>query len=591
MTLSPSENLNITAGYFNELRKGYRGGSGTSFGFGNVVETPDQTQYATQDIGVNAELKGSWGVAHAGMHYNWFRNAIPDLNFDNPFRVTDSTDSNAYNAPNSNSRGGPSFGRVALPPDSNALIGTVGGTLKFGKNTRLFADLTYGSWKQDETPFIPYTTNTAITATSNPAAPFDASNPANLPASQLAGKMDVTSFNASFNTHPTDRLNLNVRYRLYDLSNKTDVLAFPGYVRFDAAWQNIPRQSVPYGYTNDRFDAVVSYELGRVTLEGGYHYNGMERTFRETDKTTENGFNLAADVHLSDWGLLRANYEMGNRGYDGLDIERSEEASFQSPGDPANLLAVPGNSGHANLDQIYASFGCGPNPCNIRYDQAARDFTRFNGILQVTPGDKWVFTGNYLYNHWDFKESNYGLTDQKYQTFTAEADYSPGAKWNFYLFYTFEQYKDALRGRQSGSTVSFNPIDDWTSDVDDKTNSLGVGLNLTLVPQRWTVGLFGRYQKVDGNNAIGANPAGAPGAPQSIPEYDDTKIITVNAELVYRAAKRLSLALGGWFEDYKILDANAVLPGVYYVPSSFFLNGDNSNYRAFWGYLRLAYTW
>ena len=55
-------------------------------------------------------------------------------------------------------------------------------------------------------------------------------------------------------------------------------------------------------------------------------------------------------------------------------------------------------------------------------------------------------------------------------------------------------------------------------------------------------------------------------------------------------AKRWSAALGAWFEDYKIDDTNAIARGIYYVPGSFFLNGDNGNYRAFWGYARLSYT-
>ena len=598
MTLTPGEGVTITAGYFNELRKGYRGGSGTSFGFGNVVETPDQTRYATQDVGANFEFKGSWGVAHAGFHYNWFRNQIPSLSFDNPFRVTDSTDASAYTAPGAGSRNGPSFGRVALPPDSNATIGSAGTTLKLGKKSRLFADFSYGSWTQDQTAFQPYSTNSAINTKSNPAAPFDVTNPANLPASALAGKIDVTSFNASFNSHPVDHLNFNLRYRLYDLKNKTAEVTFPGYVRFDAVWEDIGRRSVPYGYKNDRFDALVSYDFGRVTLEGGYHYKAMDRTFRETEKTTENGWNLAADFRFGQSGVLRGNYERGKRDYSGLEIERSEDASFLKAGDPANLLAVPDNSSNPNLAKIYASLACGAAPCNLRYDQAARDFDRFSGMLQLTPGDKWVFTGSYLYNKLDFKETRYGLTLDKYQTFTAEADYTPNTKWNFYLFYSWEDTKNDQRGRQSGATVSFNPLDDWTSNVQDKTNSVGAGLNLTLVPEKWTMGLFGRYQKVDGQNDIAAPPGGAPdvarasvGGVQSISAFDDTKIVALNAELVYRMAKRWSAALGGWFENYTIDDTNAIGRGIYYVPGSFFLNGDNGNYKAYWGYARLAFTW
>ena len=34
---------------------------------------------------------------------------------------------------------------------------------------------------------------------------------------------------------------------------------------------------------------------------------------------------------------------------------------------------------------------------------------------------------------------------------------------------------NAQRGRQSGSTVSGHPLDDWTSDVEDQVDTFGAG--------------------------------------------------------------------------------------------------------------------
>jgi opacity protein-like surface antigen len=41
ITLEPSAAVSVKVGYFNEQRRGYRGGIGTSFGFSNAVETPE----------------------------------------------------------------------------------------------------------------------------------------------------------------------------------------------------------------------------------------------------------------------------------------------------------------------------------------------------------------------------------------------------------------------------------------------------------------------------------------------------------------------------------------------------------------------
>ncbi len=591
--LSPSDNVEIKAGYFNELRKGYRGGAGTAFGFGNVVETPDQTRYTTEDVGADIEFRGSWGVARAGLHYNWFRDRIPTLAFDNPFRATNTTDASAYQSPGSASVNGPAFAVVAQPPDNNAVVGSAATSLKLGKKSRVYADFSYGSWTQDSTPFIAYSTNSAINPSLAAAIrpPFDTTNPANLPARQLDGKINVTSFNAAFNTRPTDKLTFNVRYRLYDLANDTSRISQPGYVRFDAVWESIPRISVPYAYKNNRFDATLAYDLGKVTLEAGYKWTDMDRHFRETEKTKENGFIAAADIRFSDKGTFRGSYEFGSRDFEGLEIELSEEASFQVAGVPANLLAVPTSS------PTYASFGCGTAVCNLRYDQSARDFNRISALLQLTPQDKWALNFSYFYNKSDYKDTRYGLTEAKYGSFTAEADFTPSDKWNLYVFYTYENQKDFQRGRQSGATVSAIPLDDWTSAVDDKVNSVGGGANFTLVPEKWTLGLFGRWQDVNGNNDFFAPPGGVPanartavGGVQDIAAYDDLKVVALSGELKYQFAKKWAFALGGAFEDYNVDDANT--EGlIYYFPGSFFLNGNNGDYQAKWGYVRLIYNW
>jgi MtrB/PioB family decaheme-associated outer membrane protein len=588
--LTPDKPLDIRLTYFHEKRSGDRSNSGTSFGFSNVVELPEFVQYVTQDIGATAQYEGSWGVARAAIRYNWFENSANSFAWDNPFRVTDSTDSSAYQAPGSGSVNGPSFGRMALPPDNDAFTGSAGATLKFSHNTRLSADVSIGSWKQNSTPFIPYTTNTAIQLPDTTVAATDA---AALPARQLDGKADVTSFNAAFTSTPADKLHVTAHFRRYDLDNKTGRISFPYYIRFDAAFEDIPRITVPYGFTNTLFDATVGYDLGDVTLEGGYRNTGFDRTFRETEKTKENAFTVAANWRGKDWAIVRASYEHGNRDFDGLEIERSEDASFQQPGAPTNLLATdPGTP------QIGGGTLCAPGTvCNLRYDQAKRKFDRFLGHVELTPTDKVTVGLAYVTTKYNYDESTYGLTESKYDSFTVDADYTPSAKWNVYAFYTYEKNRDAQRGRQSGSSVSTNPLDDWTSDVNDKGNTVGGGFHYAIVPDKWTFDFGGHYQKVDGNNAIGVFPGGVPynnrvslGGAQSLPLYDDTKITSLNASLRYQFAKKWSAGLSGWFEDYTIKDSNTA--GLLnYVPGSFFLAANDGDYQAKWAYLYLTYRW
>ena len=586
--LTPDKSYDVTVTYFSERRVGDRAASGTSFGFGNVVELPETLHYLTQDIGADAQYEGHWGVLRGGLHYNWFNNRIETFAWDNPFRATDSTDASAYLGPSSSSISGPARGLMALPPDNNALTGTVGATLKLPSRTRLAADLTFGRWEQNSSPFIAYTVNTAITPDSVPASPpgLNPADVASLPARQLDGKINTRSVAATFSSHPADRISINARYRFYDMGNDTTRLSFPGYVRFDGVWEDIARISVPYGFKNHRLDATASYDFGPVTVEGGYRYTKMDRTFRETEDTAENLLVMAVNWRAGGWAILRGSFETGSRDFGGLELERSEDASFQEPGAPANVLAA--SSGVCPTGQI----------CNLRFDQAKKDVDRLAINLQMTPGaGKTTIVLSYLGNKDDYKDTVYGLTEAKYDTFSAEVDYSPNDRTSLYGFYTYEKNRNDQRGRQSGSAVSTNPLDDWTSNVKDTGNSLGAGASVTLSPDKWFLEVSGRHQNLNGNNDLFAPPGGMPfnariavGGVQDIPLYDDTKLTTLSAEVRYHLAKSWTFAVGGAFEDYEIRDSNTA--GLNnYVPGSFFLAAADGDYQAKWGYVRMSYTW
>ncbi len=559
--------VDVRLTYAHEKRVGTRE-AGTSFGFGNVVQSPEPIDYRTQDVGVSAEWAQGWGLLRGGVRFNLFNNAIPAETFDNPFRVVSSTDASAYTAPASGSINGPAFGRIALPPDSRSITGSLGGVFKFGSTTRLSADASYGQWTQNDA-FIPFSTNAAITT------PFDTTDPRQLPAPGLDGKIDVLSFSTLLTVRPLHGLGFTARYRRYDLDNKTARIRFEnGYVRFDSAFEAIPRISVPYGYANDQAVASASYDLGRrLTLEGGYRYDGMSRTFRETERTTQNTFFASALLRLNDWAVLRTSAERGKRDFDHYDFEASEDASFLEPGPPANL------------------------PELRRFDQAKKDTTRLSGLLQLSPTDKFTLSASYLRGKDDYDEQSHGLIDALNEAVSLEADYTPMARLSVYAFYTRERIESFQVGRQSGATPSTNPLDDWTADLSDHVDFYGAGGTAVLVPGKLDLKLMGSLEKVNGNADLFSAPGGAPanarlatGGVQDIGAWDDTRLMTLLAELGWNLGGRWRLAGGGWLEDYEVRDLNT--QGLAnYVPGSFFLAPVDSDYRGYVLYARASYTW
>lgn len=583
--LTRDKPYDIRLSYFQEHRRGTRA-AGTSFGFGNVVESPEPIDYRTRDFGATAEWTRKSLLLRGSFHYNDFANKNPFEEFANPFRATDSTDPSAYTAPASGSIGGPAFGRESLAPDNKAVTGSVGFLYKFAKRSRLSADATLGQWTQND-PFMPFSTNTAITT------PVRATDVSSLPARSLDGKIRTFSFSSLFTTRPADHFTLTARFRRYDLHNDTPRIAFPlGYVRFDAVWEDIPRVSVPYGNTTDAFTASGAYDFGTVSLEGGYRYDKWDRTFRETESTNQNVGYVKADLRASDWVVVRGSFEKGSRGFSGLEIEKSEDASFLNPGPPSNLLAVPS-----------ATVCPGGTVCNLRFDQSKKDLDRYGAFVELSPGGKASVTFSYIKGKDRYTESLFGLIRADNEAITAEADYTPHERVNVFAFYTRENISTFQRGRQSGATVSVSPLDDWTSEIKDKVDSLGGGATFRLVKEKVELTLNGSYQKVDGNNHFTSPVGGAPevarratGGITDIPFFDDTKLYTLSAELSYHVTKGLRLGLGGWYEQYNLRDLNSndITEGVVltnYVPGSFFLAANDHDYRAHVLYVRASYLW
>jgi MtrB/PioB family decaheme-associated outer membrane protein len=571
--------------YFQEKRRGTRA-AGTSFGFGNVVESPEPIDYRTRDFGASAEWTRKSLLLRGAFHYNDFANRVPFEEFANPFRATDATDASAYTGPASGSIGGAAFGRVSLPPDNKSVTGSLGFLYKFGKRSRFSADAALGQWTQNDA-FMPFATNTAITT------PLRATDLGALPARSFDGKVRTFSFSSLFTTRPADHLNITARFRRYDLRNDSPRIRFPeGYVRFDAVWEDIPRISVPYGNTTDAFTASAAYDFGSVNLEAGYRYDKWDRTFRETESTNQNVGYLKADLRASDWVVVRGSFEKGTRDFGGLEIEKSEDASFLEPGAPANLLAV------------HPETVCpGGTICNLRFDQSKKDIDRYGALVELSPGGKASVTFSYLKGKDRYTETLFGLVRADNEALTAEADYTPSERVNLFAFYTRENITTFQRGRQSGATVSVNPLDDWTSEIKDKADSVGGGATFGLVKEKVDLTFNGSYQKVDGNNDFSAAVGGAPevgrrttGGITDIPFFDDTKIYTLSAELAYHVTKGLRLGLGGWYEQYKLRDLNTndISQGVVltnYVPGSFFLAANDSDYKAHVLYIRASYLW
>lgn len=553
LEILPTGPVDTRLTFTQEIREGNRN-AGTSFGFGNVVETAEPIDFVTRDFGVQLEHAFARGLVRGGLRVNQFINEIQTYTFDNPFRAIDSTDANAYQAPGTGSVNGPSVGRMALSPDSTHAVANVGVIYKLPLSSRLTADVSYGVLESNAT-LLPYTTNTAIATPALPQSEFD-------------GEIATTSFSVQFTSRPFANGRINARYRMYDVDNQTDRVHFPGYVRFDGTWLGTPRRSVPYGWSTTTAEITGQYDLGRITtLEAGFRHNTMERTFRETRETSENMFRIGADFRPLTWLVARTSYEFGSRDFDEYEQARAESESFEE------------------LEEVNL-------PGLRRYDQARRDSHRVVAMVQATPFEGPVtVSANFARSYDDYADdAEFGLLHWRTQAVNVEADYTPSARWSVFAFAGAEVWGGFQRSRQSGATFSTNPADNWEAYNTDKAKTVGAGANFNIIPERLDVRVSAQLQTVNGRAQLESPPGGAPDLAFDVPRVDDTRFLQTTARLTYRFSEAWDVTLGAWLEDYQIRD-DPTSGSQMYMPAAFFLVPEDADYAGSVAFVRTTFRW
>lgn len=538
------------ATYTHEARTGTRP-YGASFGFSNATELPEPIDYDTDGAQIAGEWNGKRGGIRVGYEYSSFKNNVPTLYWDNPFRFTSATDPSAYSSPGSGSIGGAAVGFADLAPDNQAGTLFVGGRGKFGAWTAN-GQVDYIRMKQDDR-LLPYTLNAAIVGVDEHGATFDPTNPANLPASRFDGKVDVLNATGNLGTRFADRFSLDFRVRYYDYDNGSSRIEVPGYVRYQAVWEAIARQSVPYAYTRTDASAELGWDLTRTTrLALAVVRESWDREYREVASSDEDTIRLTADSNPLPWLTLRASYDRGKRTTSNYDVEAAE-ATFVEPEGATNI------------------------PSLRRFDEAERDVDAWNLQVQLTPGDAWAVA----FSSTGRKESydaEMGLLDDETANYNVDASYQLAQNQSLYGFYTFGDRDVFQRARQSGATPSTNPLDTWQADFTEKNDTLGLGWNGTFA-SRWHPDVQVRWTKSDGKADLYSPPGGAPDVAVGFDNYEDIELTAVVATVGYDITDHVSAQALYRYEDFTI--DSFILQGLQnYLPGALLLDPNNRDYTA-----------
>lgn len=480
-----------------------------SFGFAAANEIPGPVDHRTTDVGAALEWANDTTLVKVGWDGSWFSNGVDSLIVDNPLRLTDFTYGSAYSPGD-----GTSQLRMDLWPNSTMHTFSGTATHKLPYRSRVYGNLGLSSWNQDD-DLLPHTINSAI-----PPPPLDRQT--------AEVQATVTSALVGLTSRPTNPLWLSVRYKLYDFDNNTPDFHITEYVRFDQVIEPpLLEHTHAFSYTRHYLDADASYNVLPFTaVRLGYSLERDDRTFRQTEATTENTVKFAVDTTGWQYVSFRAQYDFAKRTGDGLDEQVFDDL----------------NEGFARPRQ---------------FDISDRDRHRFTVQASATPNDLYMINAQVGTFRESRPDATFGLQDSDGNFFSIGVDVTPTNQIAFGATYSKDKYTTLQRSRNANpGPQEQDPTRDWTTDVEDDVDSIYLYVDLLQrVPRtdiRWA------FDWMDGVNDItyGLRPdqtifttvplVQLPGASHRI-----TRSLV---DVMYRLNPRFGVGFGWVFDDYAVSD-------------------------------------
>jgi len=453
-----------------------------SSGYG--TELPEPINYFNNWVRAGIEY-GRGSFAMEGDYIgSFFQNNVHTMTWDNPFRLTNETITT------------PLTGRMTLYPDNHANWLSVAAGTDLSRYLHFTASISPGWLKQDE-PFIPYTSNTAITTCGDGTQACNSLSV--LPASNLQGDTQTLAMNYTLVTTAWKNIEFKVNYRQYDYNDNTPVNTYTP-VQGDASAAVIAGQdNTPYGFNRKdlEFSGVWSFAK-KSSVKAGYQAEWMDRDFRDVAHSLENTFFVSGDWVPKRDLLVRISYQHADRG---PDTYQDDQASDPTTGAPVTCT-----------DTTTVSFTADQR-CHRRFDEAARLENRGDALVQYSPFDKLTlsaFGGTLQYNYDRHGGTNsptalnfltgsavttdpyylYGLLKDISYNYGIDVDYSLSPQVSLFAEYSRERYYKRMITRYrvpaaAGLTILTctgcdSANNDWESVARDPVDYYSAGVDLYL---------------------------------------------------------------------------------------------------------------
>lgn len=442
------------------------------------AELPEPVSEHTTNLAVGFQYsRPKWRV---GVDYSLslFRNNVPTLTWENPFRVTDALSNN----PPTFNLGRNRFVRAQLAeaPDNDYQSLSVRGSVDLPRETQLRAEFAWGRGTQNQA-FLPYTLNSAMTVAGLTAiSPLLTGQPGlfglALPRPSLNGKVRTLNGDVALSTKPWHNMRFLFQYRADDMQNQSPIVTFPGLPLFGdstvrTAIDNygLAMENFPTSYTRHDTTATWQWDVNnKLGFEAEYNWEIWNRKFRDVPKSNEHSVQGRFDYKPWRGVSLKGEYLYSHR------IPRSylTQPLLFNPNLNVGSAAAPFNGGpgwEATLAQVAAgAFIRGlPNEFNQlrRFDEADR-IRKDGGIsLEVARSEKLNYSISWRYLRDDYDKNFWGLHYGVQSTVDAQLNYFPkgghqddsgegGWEENTFFYANYSREQDQTGYRAIGNLIN-----------------------------------------------------------------------------------------------------------------------------------------
>lgn len=568
---APTDRLRFNVGVSRDEISGNRA-KGASFGFSHVVELPEPVDRKVYHMTVGTEYatpQVQWGLRYALSSFN---NAVETLIWDNAKRTSDqAVSASGYVAGDQSAQG-----RMNLAPDNVSHSTSFSAGVKLPWRSRFTMDSSLGYLFQNR-DLLAYTINSAVKPGAANSPPFDASDRANLPVSRPGARMLTWAQNYALVNRFWKPVTLGVRFRSYQLNNRTPEVSFPGQVRFDQVWETGPFVTERFQFRKETLEGGVDWAILQPLSAGvKYAVEWAKREHREVKETTEQSATVSTDFKPFQWFLARGTYINARRTMGGFEVD-----DFKSGGTFAEL------------------------PGLRRYDVSDRTRNQGKLLLQMTPGPvSLAVTGGLAHDNYqpgkgdltggvtDNQSLMYGFLENRNTLGGVDVGWDLSTHVGVSAYYQFEQNRGLQRSNMNGATVTQDAPNDWSVRTLERYHTAGLVTDLTAIPDLVDV-RFG-YEITASAGAMNYVNLGSALSKVS-PEETKTSRQDIYLRTDVKATSHVSLVFGYLFQKYDVRDfASQKVPfvgGAGTSQTNIFLSDNSKDYKAHVGSVLVKYQW